>query len=299
MRPLLLLCSLGHVASTTELRERGARAVDIRAAVASGLISRVSRGIFACTHVDPQQSVAAANHARIACLSALRRGRVWAGLDLALHLALPPGARGTGYSSHPRPALGPDGRGIHYHWGAPRFEDGAKSWLVSPMEAVWQAIHCLDEEHAIACLESAVHEEFLTVDEVRRICAHAPARLHRGIREMEFTSDSGGETITRRRLRHVGYHVEAQVRVGDPGTVLMPPEDLVVEDCVALEIDGKEWHGPNRFHPDHDRDLQAAGLGRTTLRLTYVHVLFEWPTTLATIDRTVDDARRLRRRGRA
>ncbi|KFF59785.1 hypothetical protein JF66_08920 [Cryobacterium sp. MLB-32] len=297
MRPLLLLCSLGHVASTAELRLRGATATDIRGALASGMIARVSRGTYACAHVDPQQNVAAANHARIACLSALRRASVWAGLDLSLHLALPPGARGTGYTSHPRPAEGPEGQNIHYHWGLPRFDEGARSWLVSPMEAVWQAIHCLDEEHAIACLESAVHEKFLTVDEVRRICAHAPARLQRGIREMEFTADSGLETVTRRRLRHVGYRVEAQVRIGRPGSAPMPAEDLVVEDLVALEIDGAEWHGSERFHPDHDRDLQTAGLGRPTLRLTFVQIMFEWPTTLATVDRTVADARRARRRG--
>ncbi|TDW30548.1 hypothetical protein [Cryobacterium psychrophilum] len=294
MRPLLLLCSLGHVASTHELRTRGVAATEIRAAVAGGMISRVSRGTYVCAHVDPEQNIAAANHARIACLSALRRGRVWAGLDLSLHLALPPGARGTGYTSHPRPTEALDGREIHYHWGVPRFDEGARCWLVSPMEAVWQGIHCLDEEHAIACLESAVHEKFLTINEVRRICAHAPARLHRGIREMELTADSGLETVVRRRLRHEGYRVDAQVRVGQPGTETMPPEDLVVEDCVAVEIDGQEWHGESRFHPDHTRDLQAAGLGRPTLRLTYAQILFEWPTTLAAIDRTVVDARRAR-----
>jgi len=137
-----------------------------------------------------------------------------------------------------------------------------------------------------------VHEGHLTVAEVEEICRAAPARLQPGIREMEFTSDSGLETITRRRLRHAGFTVEAQVRVNGLGD-----EDLVVEGCVALETDGEKWHGPNRFQADRDRDLIAEGLGRRTLRLTHQHVMFEWPTTLAIIERVVFDAKRARRSG--
>ena len=159
------------------------------------------------------------------------------------------------------------------------------------MEAVWQAIRCLDEEHAIACLESAVHEGFLTIDQVRELCGRAPARLADGIQELEFTAGSGMETIVRRRLRHAGYSVAAQVSVAGIGD-----EDLVVEDCAAIETDGEKWHGPNRFHADRARDLKTDALGRRSIRLTQHQVLYEWETTLAAIERVVTDAQRERSR---
>ncbi|GAA3876333.1 hypothetical protein GCM10022381_18700 [Leifsonia kafniensis] len=288
MRPIPepLICSLGHVATTAEFARRGYEARDIRLAIQAGVIRRASRGVYLCRHADADQLTAAAAHARITCLSALRRAGVWAGLDQSLHLQLPPNSH-----SARRPVRDRDDRSIHYHWAPVKFDRAPrKSWLVDPIEAVWQAIHCLDEEHAVACLESAVHEKFLTEQEVRRIGANAPRHLQRGIREMEFTSDSGQETIARRRLRRIGFHVVAQEKISG----LPYSEDLVVDDCVALETDGKKWHGPERFEPDRQRDVVLAGFGRVSLRLTQRMILHEWPSTLAAIERAVRDAKRTR-----
>lgn len=288
--PESFICALGHVARTDELLKRGMTARQIESSVRTGTIRRAMRGVFVCRHTDADQHLAVAARARISCCSVLRRAGVWVGLDRRLHLQLSPQAKG------PRPILNHDGYKIRYHWADSRFGNPPRSWRVSRMESVWQAIHCLDEENAIACLESAVHQKFLTVAEVRRLCAFAPRRLQAGISEMEFTSDSGQETITRRRLRHIGYSVVAQVRVsGIPYS-----QDLVVEDCVTLETDGKKWHGPDRFDNDRNRDSHVEGFGRRTLRLTQNHILHEWPTTLATIDRMVTDAKRerMRRTGR-
>ncbi|TFC32038.1 hypothetical protein E3O53_12180 [Cryobacterium sp. TMT2-18-3] len=277
-----LICTLGHAAMTDELLRLGVAPRQLRMAIARGTVVRAARGVYLCAHADRDQRDAAVAHGRISCLSALRRANVWAGIDRSLHLQVPAHATGT------RPVRDQGGQRIHYHWAQPRFpETTERSWLVSPMEAVWQAIHCLDEEHAIACLESAVHEGFLTIDQVRELCARAPVRLAGGICELEFTSGSGMETIVRRRLRHVGYSVVAQVKVAGIGD-----EDLVVEDCVAIETDGEKWHGPDRFHADRIRDLKTEALGRRSIRLTQDQVLYEWETTLAAIARVVTDAQR-------
>ena len=281
-----LICTLGHAATTDELLRLGVTPAQLRTAIARGAIGRAARGVYICAHADRDQRDAAAAHARISCLSALRRANVWAGIDRSLHLQLPANA------STRRPTRDRGGQPIRYHWAHPRFPGAAeRSWLVSPMEAVWQAIRCLDEEHAIACLESAVHEGFLTIDQVRELCGRAPARLADGIRELEFTAGSGMETIVRRRLRHAGYSVAAQVSVAGIGD-----EDLVVEDCAAIETDGEKWHGPNRFHADRARDLKTEALGRRSIRLTQHQVLYEWETTLAAIERVVTDAQRERSR---
>ena len=269
-----------------ELRRHGVSPADVQRALAGGAATRAVRGVYLCAHAGPDQRIAVAAAGRLACVSVLRRAGVWVGLDRSLHLQLPPHASGE------RPTADETGRPIRYHWALTRFPDAReRSWCVSPMDAAWQAIHCLDEENAIACLESAVHERLLTVEEVRRVCARAPARLHRGIRELEFTAGSGMETLVRRRLRHAGYTVVAQVRVGGIGD-----EDLLVEDCVALETDGEKWHGPDRFHLDRNRDLKTEGLGRRALRLTHDQVIYDWESTFLSIKRVVDDAKRDRTR---
>lgn len=163
------------------------------------------------------------------------------------------------------------------------------------MQALWQAIQCLDAENAIAAMESAIHEGFLTRAEVNRVALHAPRRLQADIDRMVSNSGSGNETVVRLRLQHVGFRVVPQPFV--PG---MGHEDLLVEDCVGLDVDGREWHGEDRFAIDRDRDLHVEGLGRHVLRLRASHIWATWPHTLAVIERTVADAQRDlgRRRGR-
>jgi very-short-patch-repair endonuclease len=285
--PESLVCALGHAASADELIGRGVTARQLRAAVQAGVLRHLPRGIYTCSHASVDQRAAAAAHASITCLSALRPVNVWTGTDTATHLQLPANA------SHSRPLFDEAGFRIRYHWAGIRFDtpDG-RPWRVGPLEAVWRAIRCLDEGDAIACLESAVHEGVLTQEQVRRLCLHAPRRLQKGITELEFTAGSGQETIVRRRLRNAGYTVVAQEQVrGIPYS-----QDLVVEDCVALETDGKKWHGTDRFHADRNRDVHVEGLGRRTLRLTAQMVLYDWETTFTTIERVVADAQRDRAR---
>ena len=281
------LCANGHVASTNELLRAGVAAEQIRAAVSAGAIIRPLRGHYVCAHADADRRLAASIPARISCISVLAMAGVWAGTDTTLHLQRAPHAHGSALLT----SAGAGAGAPTLHWSEPRFRDHReRSWIVSPMGAVWQSIHCLDEEHAIACLESAVHEQLLTRGEVRQICRLAPRRLEAGIRELEFTADSGQETIVRRRLRHRGFRVMAQVPVGPYS------EDLIVDDCVAIETDGKKWHGADRFQPDRTRDAYCEGLGLRTLRLTQHMILREWDSTLSTIERMVRDAEPERRR---
>lgn len=181
---------------------------------------------------------------------------------------------------------------LHVHWSRPRF-GMLDHWTPTHSQILWDAIHCLDEENAIAAMESAIHERFLSRAEVARIALAAPRSLHDGIRRMVSNSGSGAETIVRLRLERAGYQVEAQGHV--PG---MGHEDLVIEDCVGLDVDGRKWHGEDRFAIDRARDLRVEGLGRRALRITAADIANSWPQTLAVIDRAVSDAQRERRRRR-
>jgi hypothetical protein len=272
----MTICNLGHIARTDTLRARGWTRTSLTRALQSGELMRLRRGTYACAHVDPALALAARHGAALSCVSVLRELGVWAGHDQRVHVQLAPTASraATGAASH---------------WSAPRFRMSTP-WRASTMEALWQAMHCLDEEHAIAAMESAVAEGALTEAQVRRLGALAPRRLQHGIQQLEFTSGSGNETIVRRRLRAVGFAVVAQGEV--PG---LGHQDLVVEDCVGLEIDSKQWHGEDQTPRDRDRDRISEFLGRRVLRISPSHVHASWPHTLSTIERMVADAQRARR----
>ena len=273
-----LLCTLGHIASTRELTKRGVSQYRISRGVSEGKILRIRQGIYGCAHVETASRIAASVGGAITCVSVLREAGVWAGNSRLVHVQLSSGAR--------RPAV----IGVKAHWEVPRFEMETP-WRAGRMQALWRAIHCLDEENAIAAMESAVQKKFLILDDVRRIGRLAPRRLHPAAMNLVPNSGSGNETIVRRRLQAVGYVVESQAHV--PG---MGHQDILVEGCLGIEVDGREWHGEDRFEEDHRRILHAAGLGRHTLQLSTKQVHQTWPSTLAVIQRSVEDAVRDRDR---
>ncbi len=276
------LCTLGHIATTRDLASRGISAWRIRAAVLEGRIQRLRRGIYGCAHAPRSTSLAASVAGSITCVSVLREAGVWAGDSRLLHVQLKPG---TARPTH---------LDMKFHWEHPRFPMET-AWRAGRMQAMWRAIHCLDEENAVAALESAIHEGFLTPDEVRRIARLAPRRLQPLLRQLITNSGSGNETIVRLRLIRAGYRVDAQAFV--PG---MGHQDLLVEGCIGLEIDGRAWHGEDRYAIDHERDLASEGLGRHVLRLSTAQIHSTWPSTMAVIERVVGEAirERDRRHGR-
>lgn len=274
-----VLCSFGHISTTHEMLRNGVTRWQLHSGVAEGLVTRPRRGVYACNHVDRNIRAAAELGGAVSCLTVLRRAGVWAGHDRRLHVQVSPGAR---------PPARDVGRTIRLHWETPRFE--AEKFEVGAAEALRQAARCLDTENAIAALESAGHERMLPCDEIEQIFRMAPRRVRRAVAALEFRSGSGIETIARLRLIDAGYRVEAQGHV--PG---LGHQDLVVEDCVGIEVDGREWHGEDRFATDRDRDIQAEGLGRRSLRLRASHLFETWPHTLTVIERVVSDATTLRR----
>lgn len=273
------LCALGHIASTRRLVEAGATRHQLSEAVNSGRLLRPRKGVYACDHLDALTTAAARVGGAVTCVSVLRKAHVWAGDSTDLHIQVP--ARGSARSTP----------GMHLHWGRPRF-DMTHQWRAGPLQAVWQAIHCLDEENAIAALESAVHERFLTSSQLARITSIAPKRLADGISRLVRNSGSGLETIARLRLERAGHTVATQAFV--PG---LGRQDLLIDDVVAVEVDGEAWHGNEQFHVDRSRDLQATRLGRRTVRITATHIRNDWANTLTAIERAVDEAKLVRNRG--
>ena len=265
------LCSHGHLATTAQLASLGWT----RSQLAAAPIVRVRRGVYACVHLSGPLLVAATLGGALTCVSVLREFGVWSGHDRRVHVQVRP------------TASVPAGR-TRLHWDIPRF--GMETpWRASRMQALWQAMNCLPVEDAVAAMESALRTGFLTEVQVRGLGMHAPRRLQRYVPQLINDSGSGNETIVRFRLLNAGYRLVPQGALPGVGH-----QDLVIEDCLGLEIDSARWHGEQIRALDYERDLISVGLGRPVLRILPAHIHSSWPQTLSVIDRMVRDAQRRR-----
>ncbi|MDJ0338430.1 hypothetical protein [Cryobacterium sp. PH31-O1] len=156
---------------------------------------------------------------------------------------------------------------------------------MSPLDAVLQALSCLDDVDALACLESALFMKFLTEDDLDELLRLAPDHLRSVLRRLDRGAQSGFETFTRVGFVRAGFRVETQFYVPGAGHV-----DMLVNGCVGVETDGEEWHGPERFLPDRSKDREVERQGIRVLRLARPHIFDTWHTTLETVRRMVSDA---------
>jgi hypothetical protein len=177
------------------------------------------------------------------------------------------------------------------HWLANTSETRALDWIVSPTDALIQAIHCQDEEHAVACIDSALHHGVVSAHEWEIIRRGLPERLRRLGGRVDARAGSGNESIVRLRLRGAGFTVEPQVHLPGIGDV-----DLVVDDLAALEVDSEKYHSSReQRRTDRSRTLLALAYGMPSMRIGPEHLTADgWPLALTAVARQVADARALR-----
>ena len=269
------LCGLGHVASRQQLMTHGAAARAIRDAVAVDAIRRIGRGIYACPHIDSETRITASAGVQIDCLSALDRHGVWSGIPAhTLHVR-----------ARPHHHINRLPRASHVHW--------SRQWTpragteVSPVDALLQAMRCLQPIDWLASAESALHTGYLSEGEWHDVVRIAPQWMRPTIARLDRGAQSGFETHTREQLVSAGHRVRTQV-----GVVGASALDLLVDECVGVETDGEKWHGPERFIHDRTKDIVVEGHGIRVLRIGRPHIFDSWPRTLATIERMISDASR-------
>ncbi|QPK82750.1 hypothetical protein G7Y29_07680 [Corynebacterium qintianiae] len=134
----------------------------------------------------------------------------------------------------------------------------------------------------LVTLESARNKwPEMTVDRLLELAEELPrAKGLRGfrklVRESVGTSESALETVVRDIVRQIeGVVVRAQVafqyrgQYGDPRTGRI---DLVVNDVVAIECDGREFHGPGVTEEERYREKQLLNRGMVVLRVGWKEV---------------------------
>lgn len=304
----------GQAARRSTLFRMGISRAEIEAALASGFLHRPIRGWYMTEAADSDQRRAIVADARLGCVTALRRWGVWSGPDNDIHLHCAPTASRLRLDQArtvlgaqpvlPHPGVPPRRRpelnevwrcapGMPVvHWQAQASARGALDWIVSPMDALAQAVCCQTAEHAVACVDSSLRHGVVTAQEWAQILSNLPERLRPLGRLVDARADSGNETIVRLRLRAAGFAAEPQAHIPGVGAV-----DLVVEGLVALEVDSEGFHSSKeQRRNDRTRTLLALTFGMPSLRIGPEHLTTdEWPLAVAAVKRQVADARALRR----
>lgn len=264
------------VRATEELRSRGITPRELTAAVRSRRLIRVRRGHYAMPGIDPLLLHAVRIGGRLTCVSALRRLGIWVVDEPFAHVSL---ARNASRLRSPRDRFLPlteEGRdGCTLHWG-PTSDDGA-GWVVPVVDALRHALRCQPPQRAIASIDSALYVGAVHPADLDQVFAGLPRAVRRYQARVNGQSMSGIETIVRLIIEDAGLACDIQVPFAGVGTV-----DLVVENCVVIETDGRAYHRGEQQR-DYRRDAALAARGYIVLRFDYSQVLTQPGEVLAAV----------------
>lgn len=264
-----LITERGGFATTRQLRALGASERMLTGAVRTGLILRVRNGIYTTRPPHDAEFRALRAGGRLTGLSAIARmgGWVWI-TPTRLHVAVPDNAARIPSSAR---------IGVEVHWeGAAAFVD-ATTTSVSVEQALVRVV--LDEplEVSVACIDWALHSGRIGLFELESLILQLPRGAQSIRRWVDGRSQSVLESVARVRIRAYGWSCEPQVRLGDFEAI-----DLVVEDQVAVELDGREFH-LDAFEADRLRDVRVTIEGRHCIRVTKSMLEKHWPLVVEAI----------------
>ena len=133
-------------------------------------------------------------------------------------------------------------------------------------------------ENAVPCVDWALSKGRMDVIDFEQALLHLPATARIAARWCDGRAQSVLESVARVRLRQRGYRVISQASTG-----MLGANDLVIEDTVALELDGREFH-ESTFEADRRRDLITTIEGRHVIRVSAGMLRHDWPAILMAIE---------------
>lgn len=275
MEPIEALTTLGGAARRERLLAMGVSRRQLNSAVRAGTVLRPYYGCYATAGAREPQVMSALFRGTLTCISALEAWGVplIGNRDSRVHLALP------------------RDRGV-----AP----GDRRWredVVLHRGPAITGVRAIDVvsvvRHASRCLEFpalvVVTDHLLATRAIdRRALDELPGRIGGRLRATATSlAQSPPETLGRLALLQAGYEPVAQVSFKNVGRV-----DLVVGDCVVVEIDGLAYHsGQAAFVRDRRRDRALTHLGYRVLRFAAIEVLDDPSIVSRAVERVIGPAR--------
>lgn len=146
-----------------------------------------------------------------------------------------------------------------------------KSTLLAPWLSVFaQIAQCQPLAAAVVAIDAGLSEMLINKGELLSLLHRH--RYPQAIRAVELSSrksDSLLESLARLELVQAGVRVVPQKWIDGVGYV-----DLLVEDCLVVELDGFAYHGNRRqFRRDRQRDRELVRRGFRVLRYAFEDVI--------------------------
>ncbi|WP_029145690.1 endonuclease domain-containing protein [Microbacterium luticocti] len=251
-------------AHTSAARAAGFTVHAMRSAMAVGDAERLRRSWLVAPSCDPDLRRAAAEGARLTCLSAARRRGLWTPDHEGLHVAVAPTASRF------------DTTGLHVHWStgpAPVARAALEDEIIN---ILFHVARCAAPPDALAVWESAIRARHVDPDVLARVAWRSePARRLAAVASQ--LSDSGVETRFMDLMRGIGVTVRQQVLID--GHRL----DGLIGERLGIQIDGFAYHQAADRRRDLRQDTRLVLRGYTILRFDYYQVLFDPAYVIATV----------------
>ncbi|UOW01036.1 DUF559 domain-containing protein [Agrococcus sp. SCSIO52902] len=278
MRDLRLdLLAAGGATTRTALRALGHSHRAMRAAVDAGVADAATRSWLVLPDAMPAIRTALAAGGAVGGASALATYGVWVTEVPPLQIATTPT---TGV---PAATVGTR------LWV--RFERDAQPWRVSIVDALAQHAVRVEREHAIASIDSALHQGLIDDGDLDRLFGMLPQRCGPWRRRLDAAAESGLESLLRVPCRDRGWTVESQVPAPGGGR-----SDLLIDGWLYVEADGAQWHDePKQAAKDRRRNAAITAAGGRWLRFGYGDVVHQPVRTLDTIALVLAQGRPARR----
>jgi very-short-patch-repair endonuclease len=265
-----MVVGLGGLAQKRQLVALGATDWMLTHAVRSGDVHRARQGWYSVIPESEPVLRAARVGGRLTGISALIELGCWSWQDHPLHVSVPRRAarlrKQWDRFARLNPSLSTD---VALHWDDDGVVSRGGTQLVSLTDTYLRVV--LDEpfELAVAALDWGLGCRLLSRTGFEEILRALPQDARMIGNWVDSQCDSILESIARTKLRLHGFLVTSQVPVG-----VLEHIDLVIEDIVALETDGKDHLG--RFEKDRRKDLSITIEGRHPLRATYTMVRYDF-----------------------
>ncbi|KAB1664053.1 endonuclease domain-containing protein [Pseudoclavibacter sp. CFCC 13611] len=264
------------VCTTATLARAGISRWQIRSLHADGTLTTVRTG----WHAE--------RNAESAVLAAVQAGGVLSGLHrlklLADGIWLPPNSPPHMYTHHPAHAQG----WVGHRW--PRLcSPDVQFGVVPTIIALRHGLSDQPLEQAVAVVDSPAR--FCTLAKPQRnrqSLTLSPTDLfaelsrtpfgRRVIAYSDSAAESGLESIVRVLLTLAGHHVETQVVIARSQRI-----DLVVDEILAIEVDGRTHDGHQRTLQDRAKEADIRAAGYRLARYSYPQIMQNWAGVYADI----------------
>jgi len=277
-----LVASLGGMAQKRQLVARGARDYDLTLAVRRGEVVRARQGWYT-TMPETDPAVRAVRvGGRLTGISAVIAAGGWALGRFPLHVSVHENAARLRTPTNRYVKLASRWvTNLRLHWDDADVASRGTATSVDLRDALVRVV--LDEEFetAVAALDWALHTGAIDDVDFGRILLHLPQNRRAIAGWVDARCESLPESLTRTRLRLRGHRVDIQVRLGDFERI-----DLVVDDCVGIETDGRAYH-LETFENDRRKDLDITIARLHPLRPSANMVFRHWAHVLLAVEQAI------------